>query len=447
MASELTRTRFERFSPVFEVRDLRRALAHYRALGFATNAYRGGDEYGFAERDGAELHLAAVGEHSHDGGEHPHSHETSPSQAYLYVEDADALYEEWARPGLGGLTRRVGNTAYKLREGSHLDPDGNLVRFGSPMPSPSVGGLQSHLESHYGTEVTALDDLDVGVWRVRRTDGRDWVVRRFPERRPAEVVMAEAEILRYLEERDFPAERCATAAPVSVLHGRSLLVTEWAEPVPRASRRDALRDAGGLARLGDLLGLLHTLPPLSGPLARPGGAWHHLADGGPADELAAASQMLEDAQGIVSEEEVRAYRALRDEVGLLDDCASLPEAFTHPDFVLANVVATPGGMVIVDWAGAGRGPRLWSLAFLLYAEGCKDLRRVDRVLAGYRRHVALEGEELSRLGAVMRARPLVLSAWAVCTGRTSPSEAMAALAGTKALTEAIRHRAQEVLAA
>jgi hypothetical protein len=28
----------------------------------------------------------------------------------------------------------------------------------------------------------------------------------------------------------------------------------------------------------------------------------------------------------------------------------------HPDFVLANVVALPGGMVLVDWAGARRGP-------------------------------------------------------------------------------------------
>ena len=40
---------------------------------------------------------------------------------------------QWARPGVGGLTRRVGDTPYKLREGSHADPDGNLIRFGSPI--------------------------------------------------------------------------------------------------------------------------------------------------------------------------------------------------------------------------------------------------------------------------------------------------------------------------
>ena len=56
--------------------------------------------------------------------------------AYLYVLDADALYAEWARPGIGGQTRPVGPTPYGLREGSHLDPDGNLIRFGSAVAGP-----------------------------------------------------------------------------------------------------------------------------------------------------------------------------------------------------------------------------------------------------------------------------------------------------------------------
>ena len=50
------------------------------------------------------------------------------------MRDADALYEEWTRPGTPGHTHPVGPTPYKLREGSHTDPDGNLIRFGSPMP-------------------------------------------------------------------------------------------------------------------------------------------------------------------------------------------------------------------------------------------------------------------------------------------------------------------------
>lgn len=114
---------FRQFSPIFPVRDLAAALTHYTALGFETLAYADGADYGFANRDGTGLHLAAHPDHGHQ-----HSAET-----YLYVRDADALYAEWTRPGIGGETRPVGLMEYRLREGSHIDPDGNLIRFGSPV--------------------------------------------------------------------------------------------------------------------------------------------------------------------------------------------------------------------------------------------------------------------------------------------------------------------------
>jgi DNA-binding MarR family transcriptional regulator len=115
---------FRQFSPIFPVRDLAAGLAHYSALGFDTVAYADGSEYGFADREGTGLHLAA------DPGHDPARNAAS---AYLYVRDADALYEEWSQPGISGRTRPVGPTPYRLREGSHTDPDGNLIRFGSPM--------------------------------------------------------------------------------------------------------------------------------------------------------------------------------------------------------------------------------------------------------------------------------------------------------------------------
>jgi DNA-binding MarR family transcriptional regulator len=114
---------FRQFSPIFPVRDLAAALAHYTALGFETLPYADGADYGFANRDGTGLHLAAHPDHGHQhtGG------------AYLYVRDADALYTEWSRPGIGGETQRPCSTEYGLREGAHTDPDGNLIRFGSPV--------------------------------------------------------------------------------------------------------------------------------------------------------------------------------------------------------------------------------------------------------------------------------------------------------------------------
>jgi DNA-binding MarR family transcriptional regulator len=111
-----------RFSPIFPVRDLPAALAHYTSLGFKTFAYDA--DYGFADRDGVGLHLAA---HSH----HDPAHEAA--SVYLYVRDADALHAAWSQPGIGGRTGPVQPTPYKLREGFHIDPDGNLIRFGSPM--------------------------------------------------------------------------------------------------------------------------------------------------------------------------------------------------------------------------------------------------------------------------------------------------------------------------
>ena len=121
-----TRTRLRSFSPILPVRDLHRALAHYAGLGFDAQPYADGDEYGFALRDGLSLHLSL--DHRHEAADHEHV-----GSAYLYVDDADTLYDEWARPGVGGLTRRVSDTPYQLREGSHVDPYGNLIRFGSPM--------------------------------------------------------------------------------------------------------------------------------------------------------------------------------------------------------------------------------------------------------------------------------------------------------------------------
>jgi DNA-binding MarR family transcriptional regulator/catechol 2,3-dioxygenase-like lactoylglutathione lyase family enzyme len=113
-----------RFAPIFPVRDLRAALAHYASLGFEVSAHADGDDYGFADREGVSLHLEAHHHHSED-------HEEHGARAYLFVRDADALYEEWSRPGVGGQTWPAEPKPWRLREGSHIDPDGNVIRFGS----------------------------------------------------------------------------------------------------------------------------------------------------------------------------------------------------------------------------------------------------------------------------------------------------------------------------
>ena len=48
----------------------------------------------------------------------------------LHVDDADALADEWRQAG--AEVSEVADTDYGKHEGSHTDPDGNRIRFGSP---------------------------------------------------------------------------------------------------------------------------------------------------------------------------------------------------------------------------------------------------------------------------------------------------------------------------
>jgi uncharacterized glyoxalase superfamily protein PhnB len=56
----------------------------------------------------------------------------------LFVEDADALAQTWL--AAGGDVRLPQDTEWGQHEGVLVDPDGNVIRFGSPMnadPGPS----------------------------------------------------------------------------------------------------------------------------------------------------------------------------------------------------------------------------------------------------------------------------------------------------------------------
>jgi len=283
-----------------------------------------------------------------------------------------------------------------------------------------VEELRAHLSDHYGIRVSAMLTLDQDVILMRRSDGPNWVARVFAADRPVSEVEGDAEILRWLQAEEYPAERCAHEQPVSVMDGRPVLVTLAVGGVRPTERRRAIKDAGGIAGLGALLARLVALEVPSGPPSRPGGAWHHMASGGPSDEVAAASVSLEQAQERASARELGSFGSIADELESLDHGAGLPEGFIHPDFVLSNVVATAApGMVLVDWAGAGVGPRAFALAFFMWAEAAKDPRRAALALRGFLGQVKLEPEELSRVPQIMRVRPLIFDIWRLAEGRKS----------------------------
>jgi len=297
----------------------------------------------------------------------------------------------------------------------------------------STGELKSHLEDRYGVAIRALTELDVGVFRVDLLDGPIWVARVFPAVRPLEQVQGDADILRDLAGLGFPAERGAHAEAVSTLAGQGVLVTEHVPGSP------AKRGPKTLAMVGNLLGRLHTLPA-TGAMSRPGGSWHHLSlrGGDRRDDVDALTDLLARTQGPDDQLDL-----LRREVAAIDDGHDLPQAFIHPDFTPPNIIiGTDSRPVVIDWAGAGLGPRVAPLGFLLWAAGLRDLDLVDAVVAGYRTQVELTGEELDRLAKAVRAPSLIIEAWSVAVGRTTVADVVGQLAGQRAQAEAIAARAR-----
>jgi catechol 2,3-dioxygenase-like lactoylglutathione lyase family enzyme len=107
--------------PIFVVSDVSRAVAHYERLGFSTSHHD--DGYAFAHRNELTIHLAGPGVDPERVGR---------GSIYMHVDDAEALAEEWRGSGIDFVEPR--DVEWGKREGSHIDPDGNLIRFGSPLP-------------------------------------------------------------------------------------------------------------------------------------------------------------------------------------------------------------------------------------------------------------------------------------------------------------------------
>lgn len=106
-------------TPVFSTTDVSRWLEHYRGLGFEVAAHD--DDYGFAALGPVTVHV------SRNPGHDPR---TTAGCAYLDVEDADAVWRQWSTASGGSNVEPV-DTDYGIREGAHIDPDNNLLRYGS----------------------------------------------------------------------------------------------------------------------------------------------------------------------------------------------------------------------------------------------------------------------------------------------------------------------------
>jgi hypothetical protein len=105
--------------PIFTVKDMERSVNHYVRLGFTITHHD--ETYAFAHRNNRTIHLAQT-------------EAVAPAMVgslYLHVYDADEPADEWRKAGL--VVVGPDDFDYGKREGSHTDPDGNLIRFGSPL--------------------------------------------------------------------------------------------------------------------------------------------------------------------------------------------------------------------------------------------------------------------------------------------------------------------------
>ncbi len=112
-------------APIFPTADLAAMRSHYEALGFAVGLHGGG--YGTAERDGVRIHFRHVPGLSLEPDRR--------GAAYIAVDDAETLHEEWRATGVGD-TSDLFDPGFGVWEAAHTDGDGNLLRFGSPLPHP-----------------------------------------------------------------------------------------------------------------------------------------------------------------------------------------------------------------------------------------------------------------------------------------------------------------------
>ncbi|MBM7787851.1 phosphotransferase enzyme family protein [Tenggerimyces flavus] len=273
---------------------------------------------------------------------------------------------------------------------------------------PAADRLLAHLRGRYGIDPVAATKLSLHatyVFRIDRNDGNPWIARAFPPARPRSGAEGDAAILRFLERQSYPAERLAVDDAVSDFEGCAVLVTEFVEGElpPKGSE---------IAIMADLLGRLHALQ-YDEDASRPGGACGEdpSREGAPRQDLLAALSFLDAVDTKVAAAHRQRFEQLRDQVRDADDGDGLPESLLHGNIVGApdHAIVSEHGPVAINWMASGRGPRLTDFAYLMWGTWLNQ-EEIDAGVTAYRRHVELTDDELDRLEAVMRIRPLYLMA-------------------------------------
>lgn len=115
-------------APLFFTTDIPRTLAYYQdKLGFAcVGIWQDPPVYAIVARDRRAIHFRCA----EPPPANPDKYTDELLDAYLHVEDADALYAEYAAKG-AEFTRGLDNMPWQSREFVVKDCDGRLLAFGA----------------------------------------------------------------------------------------------------------------------------------------------------------------------------------------------------------------------------------------------------------------------------------------------------------------------------
>jgi len=114
--------------PLFFTTDILATLAYYKdKLGFeCLGTYQEPPVYAIIARDHQAIHFRCA----EPPTANPDKYSDELLDAYLHIEDADALYSEYADRGVE-FTRNLANMPWKSREFVVKDCDGRLLAFGA----------------------------------------------------------------------------------------------------------------------------------------------------------------------------------------------------------------------------------------------------------------------------------------------------------------------------
>jgi Ser/Thr protein kinase RdoA (MazF antagonist) len=281
--------------------------------------------------------------------------------------------------------------------------------------------LAKLLNKLYGLTVTSLHTLNSAteklIYRVDQTGGQTLVLRAYPLYHNNNLLEL-ISILSFLEAQGYPSERMVPAKSGTIttaLDGWQFLLTTY---IAGSSADFTLLT---LHKLGALLGQLHALcvPTMNTTYPLPE------AEMLPRREIAYALSQMASVEQLLPKYLNKRYDALTTALHAFDLCDDLPAVLIHNDTHPGNAICTPTGqLVLIDWEGAGLGPAVIDLGFLLAS--CDtvspwtpplppDPKRVEAIIAGYGEYHTLSLPELDRLPDAIRFRALIYGAVSFAT--------------------------------